>query len=161
MAGFRTWRRWCGVASGMALATLTLRAQDKTPDFSAGFASLYRLGLPETKGATYVLLKGDLPAHSALGHGSEDRRRLRLTCNAWMIKEDKAGPSQFIVAQRVPAEMWDSAAWLARQRAAARETGDQTGDGQAGPAQPPVPHPAPFLSPLFSRGGLGGDGEAR
>ncbi len=78
----------------------------KAKDYGAGFEKFYKLGLPDASGAKYVKL--DLyDFGGGSGMSGYMMRSMGVTGNAWMLKEDKAGKSLFIVDNCRLVELYD------------------------------------------------------
>ncbi|HCE45687.1 MAG TPA: hypothetical protein DET40_19260 [Lentisphaeria bacterium] len=77
----------------------------KTKDYGAGFEKFYKLGLPDVSTAKYVKL--ELYDYGNSSMSGFHIRSMGITGNAWMLKEDKAGKSLFIVDNCRLMEVYD------------------------------------------------------
>ena len=69
-------------------------SQEQARDYTRLFPKFHKLGLPDVTGAQYVTLNM-YSGHYYQG-GMANMHDLRLTGNAWLLKENKEGASVFV-----------------------------------------------------------------
>ena len=105
-AGSTAWRRRSSAVPAVFTAILLLActAHAQQRDYSALFPKFHALGLPDVTGATYVkltLYSGGYYNPMGNLHG------LRLTGNAWLVKEDKEATSRIVADNCRLVDVWD------------------------------------------------------
>jgi len=98
-------------------------ASTNAQDFSQGFRTFLRMGLPDTSKARYVRLDS---ADSALRNmGYFELSQARLSGNAWLITEDLEGKSVLALSSGRTMELYDEKTLIKKKQAEASKTAEK------------------------------------